>query len=83
MFFKKNKQIEELKEKEEQSMFLGKPMIYWIEIEYKIQKIDIANLLPHCVLENIELKKACVKLKQENKLLQEAVNKIINGDENE
>lgn len=80
MFFKKNTKIQELKEKDTgpEYMFLGKPASYWIEIQYKLKTIDIGNLLPDCVMENIELKKENVKLKCENDLLSGALDKIIN-----
>ncbi len=80
MFFKKNKQIQELKKTDTvtEYMFLEKPASYWIEIQCKLKTVDIGNLLPDCVMENIELKKENVKLKCENDLLSGALDKIIN-----
>jgi hypothetical protein len=76
--FIKRKQIE----KEEQ-LFLGKPYSYWIDIEYKIKAIDVGDLLPHCVLENLELKKENIKLKQENELVKKAFEDFITKEVNQ
>ena len=81
MFFKKNKQIEELKQADE-PMFMGRPYGYWLEIHSHLEVMNINDLLPHCVMENIELKKQNVILKKENEALSEALNKIIKGDTN-
>ena len=81
MFFKKNKQIEELKQAKE-PMFLDRPYGYWIEIHSQLEVMGINDILPHCVMENIELKKQNVILKKENEALSEALNKIIKGDTN-
>ena len=80
MFFKKNKQIEEIKQADV-PMFLDRPYGYWIEIHSKLEVMGINDILPHCVMENIELKKENRKLKKENEVLSEALNKIIKGVE--
>ena len=81
MFFKKNKQIEEIKQADE-PMFMGRPYGYWLEVHSQLEVMGINDILPHCVMENIELKKQNVILKKENEVLSEALNKIIKGDTN-
>lgn len=81
MFCKKNEQIEKA-ENSPESLFLGKPFSYWVEIETRLLTIDVNDILPHYVMENIELKIENRKLKKENEVLSEALNKIIEGDTN-
>ena len=86
MFFKKNKQIEELEEKQKESnefLYMGKPYIFWCELVAKLEMMDISDILGHCVMENIEHKTENRKLKKENEALSEALNKIIKGDKDE
>lgn len=83
MFFKKNKQIEELEKTEKESnefLYMGKPYIFWCELVSKLEMMDISDVLGHCVMENIELKIKNRKLEKENEALSEALNKIIKGD---
>lgn len=85
MFFKKNKQIEELeksKKEVDELLYMGKPYLFWCELVAKLEMMDISDILGHCVMENIELKTENRKLKKENEVLSEALNKIIKGDEN-
>ena len=81
MFFKKNKQIEEIKQADEPT-FMGRPYGYWLEIHSQLEVMGINDILPHCVMENIELKIKNRKLEKENEALSEALNKIIKGDTN-
>ena len=81
MFSKKNEQIEKAENCSE-PLLLGKPFLYWVEIETRLLTIDVNDILPHYVMENIELKIKNRKLEKENEALSEALNKIIIGDTN-